>query len=302
MTDQTWMQSSRVRPKAVPATWMWRTSLAPTSLVPTSLARTPRPTRRRRRPSDEDRDSRRPRSSPASTTRSSTTSRPVRSSVSDGDLDGGRRRAVRRCGTTDGPPRRGLQPGPGGEHPGATNSDSDTDADSDGRSGVHPRWTRSVTVATASGSAAPIDGGAVPLGHPVKAWEDTKTFVAPDHAKYGGGRAARVVRRRARGSAGRLPSRSTDAWSRPLQVRIRQVRSPTLRIGQIQCLARPAVIVGALGPGFRAYRGCGRSEGTTRRRPGCRSVSRPRTGAPPGLARGRSGRPGREPRRLGRSR
>ena len=34
------------------------------------------------------------------------------------------------------------------------------------------------------GSAAPIDDGAVPLGHPVKAWEDTKTFVAPDHEKY----------------------------------------------------------------------------------------------------------------------
>ena len=34
------------------------------------------------------------------------------------------------------------------------------------------------------GSAAPIDDGAVPLGHPVKAWEDTKTFVTPEHAKY----------------------------------------------------------------------------------------------------------------------
>ena len=34
------------------------------------------------------------------------------------------------------------------------------------------------------GSAAPIDDGAVPLGHPVKAWEDTKTFVAPGHEKY----------------------------------------------------------------------------------------------------------------------
>jgi hypothetical protein len=35
------------------------------------------------------------------------------------------------------------------------------------------------------GSAATIDDGAVPLGHPVKAWEDTRTFVAPDHEKYG---------------------------------------------------------------------------------------------------------------------
>lgn len=35
------------------------------------------------------------------------------------------------------------------------------------------------------GSAATIDDGAVPLGHPVKAWEDTKTFVSPEHEKYG---------------------------------------------------------------------------------------------------------------------
>ena len=35
------------------------------------------------------------------------------------------------------------------------------------------------------GSAAIIDDGAIPLGHPVKAWEDTKTFVTPDHPTYG---------------------------------------------------------------------------------------------------------------------
>lgn len=35
------------------------------------------------------------------------------------------------------------------------------------------------------GSAAPIADGAVPLGHPVKAWEDTKTFVEPRHPSYG---------------------------------------------------------------------------------------------------------------------
>ena len=34
------------------------------------------------------------------------------------------------------------------------------------------------------GSAAIIDDGAIPLGHPVKAWEDTKTFVTPDHPSY----------------------------------------------------------------------------------------------------------------------
>ena len=33
------------------------------------------------------------------------------------------------------------------------------------------------------GSAATIDD-AVPLGHPVKAWEDTKTYVAPGHDHY----------------------------------------------------------------------------------------------------------------------
>lgn len=35
------------------------------------------------------------------------------------------------------------------------------------------------------GSAAPIGDGAVPLGHPVKAWEDTKTYVMPGEAGYG---------------------------------------------------------------------------------------------------------------------
>ncbi len=35
------------------------------------------------------------------------------------------------------------------------------------------------------GSAATIDDGAVPLGHPVKAWEDTKTYVTPEQATYG---------------------------------------------------------------------------------------------------------------------
>jgi len=34
------------------------------------------------------------------------------------------------------------------------------------------------------GSAARIDDGAMPLGHPVKAWEDTKTYATPDHPRY----------------------------------------------------------------------------------------------------------------------
>lgn len=36
------------------------------------------------------------------------------------------------------------------------------------------------------GSAAPIEDGAMPLGHPVKAWNDTKTFLAPGAGGYEG--------------------------------------------------------------------------------------------------------------------
>lgn len=36
------------------------------------------------------------------------------------------------------------------------------------------------------GSAAPIEGGAMPLGHPVKAWHDTMTFVMPGEDGYEG--------------------------------------------------------------------------------------------------------------------
>jgi hypothetical protein len=34
------------------------------------------------------------------------------------------------------------------------------------------------------GSAATLHDGAMPFGHPVKAWEDTKTFVTPEHDLY----------------------------------------------------------------------------------------------------------------------
>lgn len=34
------------------------------------------------------------------------------------------------------------------------------------------------------GSAAPLEEGAVPFGHPVKAWNDTRTFVDTDHPRY----------------------------------------------------------------------------------------------------------------------
>lgn len=36
------------------------------------------------------------------------------------------------------------------------------------------------------GSAAPIEDGAMPLGHPVKAWNDTMTFLAPGAPGYVG--------------------------------------------------------------------------------------------------------------------
>ena len=134
---------------------------------------------------------RRPRSSPASTTRSSTTSRPARSSGRR--ATGPRTRpAARRCGTPRAissraplraSPTRARVPAtrirvpPNPIQDGSESSSADDgprtsslDEIRDGGYGV--------------GSAATIDDGAVPLGHPVKAWEDTKTFVTPDHAKY----------------------------------------------------------------------------------------------------------------------
>lgn len=35
------------------------------------------------------------------------------------------------------------------------------------------------------GSAAPLEGGGTPPGHPVKAWHDTMTYVLPDEEGYG---------------------------------------------------------------------------------------------------------------------
>ena len=35
------------------------------------------------------------------------------------------------------------------------------------------------------GSAAPVEGGGTPPGHPVKAWHDTMTYVLPDEEGYG---------------------------------------------------------------------------------------------------------------------
>lgn len=72
-------------------------------------------------------------------------------------------------------------------HPEAGGSSSaDTAGGSDGSAG--PRTSELDEVRDGGysvGSAAPLDDGAVPLGHPVKAWEDTKTYVQPGEQGYG---------------------------------------------------------------------------------------------------------------------
>ena len=88
----------------------------------------------------------------------------------------------------------GSTPGQSDASSGAGDSDSGgTDSDSGGTESSDsaddgPRTSSLDEIRDGGygvGSAATIDDGAVPLGHPVKAWEDTKTFVTPDHAKYG---------------------------------------------------------------------------------------------------------------------
>lgn len=66
-----------------------------------------------------------------------------------------------------------LPDGPGGVSPNrADEAESALDQVRDGGYGV--------------GSAAPIDGGVTPLGHPVKAWHDTATHVLPGQEGYDG--------------------------------------------------------------------------------------------------------------------
>ena len=64
----------------------------------------------------------------------------------------------------------------------APDSGSDSASDSDGR-----RISALVEIRDGGygvGSAAPLEDGAMPFGHPVKAWEDTKTRVLPEGAGY----------------------------------------------------------------------------------------------------------------------
>ena len=56
------------------------------------------------------------------------------------------------------------------------------------------------------GSAAPLDDGAQPLDHPVQAYRDTMTYRAAGRRRLRLGRAARLVLRRGRRRAQRLPS------------------------------------------------------------------------------------------------
>jgi len=76
-------------------------------------------------------------------------------------------------GTTPGEPRR--------SHEQSDHDNGDAAADSRRTSALEEVCDGGYGV----GSAAIIDDGAIPLGHPVKAWEDTKTFVTPDHPTYG---------------------------------------------------------------------------------------------------------------------
>jgi len=76
-------------------------------------------------------------------------------------------------GATPGEPRR--------SHEQSDHDNGDADADSRRTSALEEVRDGGYGV----GSAAIIDDGAIPLGHPVKAWEDTKTFVTPDHPTYG---------------------------------------------------------------------------------------------------------------------
>jgi hypothetical protein len=82
----------------------------------------------------------------------------------------------------DGDLVEGARPGePGRSHEQSDHDNGDAAADSRRTSALEEVRDGGYGV----GSAAIIDDGAVPLGHPVKAWEDTKTFVTPDHPSYG---------------------------------------------------------------------------------------------------------------------
>lgn len=70
---------------------------------------------------------------------------------------------------------------PGGSNEQSNHDNSDAAADSRRTSALEEVRDGGYGV----GSAAIIDDGATPLGHPVQAWEDTRTFVTPNHPSYG---------------------------------------------------------------------------------------------------------------------
>ena len=78
--------------------------------------------------------------------------------------------------------------GGSGGSDGSDGSDGSGDGDGEGDRAGGGRRTSSLDEVRdggySVGSAALIEGGAMPLGHPVKAWEDTKTFVTPDDPGY----------------------------------------------------------------------------------------------------------------------
>ncbi len=79
--------------------------------------------------------------------------------------------------------------GPGSEgagHPAAerATSSSDTSGPADGTGRRVSDLGEVRDGGYSVGSAATIDDGAMPFGHPVKGWEDTKSYVTPDHPRY----------------------------------------------------------------------------------------------------------------------
>ena len=75
----------------------------------------------------------------------------------------------------------GATPGePGGSHERSDHDNGDAPADRRRTSALEEVRDGGYGV----GSAAIIEDGALPLGHPVKAWEDTNTFATPDHPSY----------------------------------------------------------------------------------------------------------------------
>lgn len=81
-----------------------------------------------------------------------------------------------------------------GERTGGTDSENAANAENDrndagnGDEGDDDRRVSSLEEVVdggySVGSAAPIDDDAMPLGHPVKAWHDTKTYLTPDAPGY----------------------------------------------------------------------------------------------------------------------